>query len=208
MTAICTNQHTVTGSQATYESEATENQPPPPVPEIQDPLFKKLATCCHLYKGAWETLEFLGDRIITSCIWKIAEPKYLKKYCARTVLPSIQHIATNKILAAYCLKLGIYELNGMSPSKIKKRHADAFETYFGAFYLTNGELETCIYLDRLMTPLLDLIVGSVASGKKEPKDSYEITSNYFGMQWILDISKLTKRPRLGDEKRAKLKKKI
>ncbi|CAG8773835.1 9920_t:CDS:1, partial [Gigaspora margarita] len=75
----------------------------------------------------------------------------------------------------------------MSPSKIKKRHADVFETYFGAFYLTNGELETCIYLDRLMTPQLDLIVGSVISGKKEPKDSYEIASNYFGMQWILDI---------------------
>ncbi|KAF0538898.1 ribonuclease 3 [Gigaspora margarita] len=79
-------------------------------------------------------------------------------------------------MAAYSLKLGISESNRMSPSKIKKCYADAFEPYFGAFYLTNGKLETCIYLDRLMTPLLDLIVGSVTSGKKQPKDSYEIAS--------------------------------
>ncbi|CAG8787054.1 25906_t:CDS:1, partial [Racocetra persica] len=41
---------------------------------------------------------------------------------------------------------------------VNKRIADAFEAYFGAYYLVCGELPTCIYLDSLMTPLLDLIL--------------------------------------------------
>ncbi|CAG8772083.1 4603_t:CDS:2, partial [Dentiscutata erythropus] len=102
----------------------------PSVPRIQDSLFMTMVTCCHLYKKSWETLEFLGDRAITFCLWKIAGPKYLQ------------------ILA----KWGIGSL----------------------------------YLDALMTSLLDLIIECVYGGKGEPQDSYKIASQYFRMSWIED----------------------
>ncbi|CAG8675252.1 25762_t:CDS:2 [Dentiscutata erythropus] len=163
----------------------------PPVPRIQDSLFNKMATSRQLYKESWEALEFVGDRVITSCLLKIAEQKYIKRHTASIIRLCVRNIATNKILAAYCLTLGIEKLNEMTSLKIKKRHADAFEAYFGSYYLVNGELATCIYLDNLMTPLLNLIIEGVASGNKKPMDAFKIASNYFELEWIQDGNKLT-----------------
>ncbi|CAG8679577.1 5605_t:CDS:1, partial [Dentiscutata heterogama] len=143
-----------------------------------------MATCRLLHKVAWETLEFLGDRVLTYCLFKITGPKYLKDHYADTIGLSIRRITTNKILAAYSIKLGIHESNGMTCSEIKKRHADALEAYFGAYYLTDGEIATCRYLDDLMTPLLDLIIDGIASGNKGIDNSYKIAAEYFAMPWI------------------------
>ncbi|CAG8737004.1 7540_t:CDS:2 [Gigaspora margarita] len=163
----------------------------PPVPKIHDSLFAEMATCRPLHKKSWETLEFLGDRVLMSCLFKISEPKYLQKHCADTIGLGVRNIATNKILAAYSITLGIHKFNGMESSKIKKVHADALEAYIGTYYLTSGELALCRYLDKLMTPLLDLIINGIASGNKILNDSYKIASEYFAMAWIRDGNRLT-----------------
>ncbi|CAG8473388.1 5332_t:CDS:2 [Racocetra fulgida] len=86
------------------------------------------------------------------------------KYCSKEISKSVSVMATNKILAAYTVTLGLQELNGMEFPVIIKLHADAFEAYFGAYYLACGELATCVYLENLMTPLFDLIVAHIAAG--------------------------------------------
>ncbi|CAG8803389.1 10545_t:CDS:2, partial [Racocetra persica] len=161
----------------------------PPIPPIDDPCLAKMAVGYHSHNDQWETLEFLGDRVLTSCLLKLAKSRYGSKYCSKEISKSVSVMATNKILAAYTVTLGLQELNGMEFPVIIKLHADAFEAYFGAYYLACGELATCVYLENLMTPLFDLIVAHIASGNSITS-TCDIASKYFSMPWIHGIPRL------------------
>ncbi|CAG8683299.1 16101_t:CDS:2 [Racocetra fulgida] len=137
----------------------------PKIPIIYDLLFGRIATGYHSNNESWEILEYLEDIVY--------EPKHIEM--------GVKSIATNKSLAAYSLVLGLHKLNQMKFLAVNKRIADAFEAYFGAYYLVYGELLTCIYLDSLMTPLLDLILEGTKSSKFDIKYLYEIASQYFSM---------------------------
>ncbi|CAG8697304.1 45052_t:CDS:2 [Gigaspora margarita] len=113
----------------------------------------------------WEKLEYLGDRVLTSCLLKISGPRYLNKYQAKDIFKGVTNIVTNKILAAYSITLSLDRMNDMKFLAVKKYHADAFEAYFGAYYLASGELATCQYLESLMTPLLDIILEGINAGQ-------------------------------------------
>ncbi|CAG8824421.1 4297_t:CDS:1, partial [Gigaspora rosea] len=115
-------------------------------------------------------LEYLGDRVLTSCLLKISGPRYLKKYEAKDIFKGVQNIVTNKILAAYSITLGLDQMNDTKLTTVKKYHADAFEAYFGAYYLASGELATCKYLESLMTPLLDIILEGINAGQNNLED--------------------------------------
>ncbi|CAG8546956.1 11690_t:CDS:2 [Racocetra fulgida] len=158
------------------------------IPPINDSLFAAMATGYCSYNDSWEILEYLGDRVIVSCLFKVAKSRYLSLYFANDIRTSIMGITTNKILAAYSISLKLNELNKMQFLPVRKSHADAFEAYFGAYFLVYGELLTCIHLDHLMTPLLNLIVYHVASGNKTVDDSYNLASGYFSMSWIRNIN--------------------
>ncbi|CAG8701688.1 22818_t:CDS:2 [Cetraspora pellucida] len=154
------------------------------IPPINDTLFAAMAIGYYSYNESWEALEYLGDRVIESCLFKVAKSRYLSLYSADDIKTGIMRITTNKILAAYSITLKLHELNNMKFLSVRKFHADAFEAYFGAYFLVYGELLTCTYLDYLMTPLLDLIINHVASGNKTTNDSYNLASEYFSMSWI------------------------
>ncbi|CAG8572358.1 13129_t:CDS:2 [Cetraspora pellucida] len=161
----------------------------PPIPPIDDPCFATMAVGYHSHNDQWETLEFLGDRVLTSCLLKLAKSRYSTKYCTKEISKSVSVMATNKILAAYTITLGLQKLNGMDFPVIIKLHADAFEAYFGAYYLACGELATCLYLECLMTPLFDLIVAHIASGNNIT-NTCDIASKYFSMPWIHGVTRL------------------
>ncbi|CAG8713651.1 27984_t:CDS:2 [Dentiscutata erythropus] len=156
----------------------------PPIPLITDETFYAMATGYHSFNEQWEALEFLGDRVLTSCLLKFAKKRYESKYCSKEIRKSVSVMATNKILAAYTVTLGLHNLNHMDFPVIVKLHADAFEAYFGAYYLAVGEPETCSYLEILMTPLFDLIVEHIASGNAI-SSTCDIASKYFSMPWMV-----------------------
>ncbi|CAG8472296.1 25674_t:CDS:2 [Racocetra persica] len=160
------------------------------IPPINDSLFAAMSTGYCSYNDSWEILEYLGDRVIVSCLFNVAKSRYLSLYSANDIRTSIMGITTNKILAAYSITLKLHELNNMKFLSVRKFHADAFEAYFGAYFLVYGELLTCTHLDHLMAPLLNLIVNHVASGNKTTYDSYNLASGYFSMSWIRHINLL------------------
>ncbi|CAG8757235.1 27769_t:CDS:2, partial [Racocetra persica] len=155
----------------------------PPIPPIEDSMFLEMAEC----------LEYFGDSAIGHCLMKIAKERYLGRYSVGTIRRSVQIMECNKILAAYTWTIRLHELNHMEFPKIKKLHADAFEVYLGAYYLTCGESATCRYLKDLMIPLLDLVIEKVGSNDNNyPKDAYVVASKYFSMEWICDLEPLEK----------------
>ncbi|CAG8725009.1 36193_t:CDS:2, partial [Gigaspora margarita] len=156
----------------------------PPIPPILDPCFASMAVGYRDFNKQWEALEFLGDRVLTSCLLKVAKNRYAAKYCSKDIRKGVSVMATNKILAAYTVTLGLQKLNDMDLPMIVKSHADAFEAYFGAYYLACGDLATYEYLKDLMTPLFDRIVKSIASGDKHITVTCNVASDYFSMPWI------------------------
>ncbi|KAF0558418.1 ribonuclease 3 [Gigaspora margarita] len=148
----------------------------PALPIISDEYFSKIAVGYRSNNVIWERLEYLGDRVLTSCLLKISGPRYLNKYQAKDIFKGVTNIVTNKILAAYSITLGLDRMNDMKFLAVKKYHADAFEAYFGAYYLASGELATCQYLESLMTPLLDIILEGINAGQNNVEDSYQIAS--------------------------------
>ncbi|CAG8797554.1 19938_t:CDS:1, partial [Racocetra persica] len=52
----------------------------PKIPIIDDPLFRSIATGYNSNNESWEILEYLGDRVLTSCLLKIAGPRYIQRY--------------------------------------------------------------------------------------------------------------------------------
>ncbi|RIB07322.1 hypothetical protein C2G38_2252690 [Gigaspora rosea] len=156
----------------------------PKIPEIEDPYFSQMAVGYRLFNKQWEALEYLGDRVLTSCLLKVAKNRYEANYCSKDIRKGVSVMATNKILAAYTVTLGLQKLNKMDLPMIVKSHADAFEAYFGAYYLACGDSATYEYLKNLMTPLFDLIIESIASGDKHMKVTCTVASNYFSMPWI------------------------
>ncbi|KAF0364516.1 ribonuclease 3 [Gigaspora margarita] len=156
----------------------------PPIPPILDPCFASMAVGYRDFNKQWEALEFLGDRVLTCCLLKVAKNRYAAKYCEKDIRKGVSVMATNKILAAYTVTLGLQKLNDMDLPMIVKSHADAFEAYFGAYYLACGDLATYEYLKELMTPLFDRIVKSIASGDKHITVTCNVASDYFSMPWI------------------------
>lgn len=158
----------------------------PALPIISEQSFSIIAVGYRSNNKIWEILEYLGDRVLTSCLLKISGPRYLKKYEAKDIFKGVKNIVTNKILAAYSITLGLDQMNDMEFTTAKKYHVDAFEAYFGAYYLTSGEMATCKYLESLMTPLLDIIPEGINAGQNNLEDSYQIASQYFSMPFIRD----------------------
>ncbi|CAG8776052.1 15294_t:CDS:2, partial [Dentiscutata erythropus] len=135
------------------------------IPPIGVSLFAKLATGYVKYRPQWEMFEYLGDSVLEHCLLKIAKGNYLINYSVEAIELGVMVMATNEVLAAYSITMGLHKLNGMEFLEIKKLHADAFEAYIGMYYIACGEQATCNYLEKLMSPLFDAIMQEAESNK-------------------------------------------
>ncbi|CAG8797244.1 1724_t:CDS:2, partial [Dentiscutata erythropus] len=136
----------------------------------------------------WEQFEYLEDSVLEHCLSKIARGRYLLDYSVEVIQWAVTAMATNKILAAYAVTLGLPKLNNMRFQTIKKLHADSFEAYIRAYYLFCREKPTCIYLYKLMVPLFDLFIREATAYNLN--HLYNIAAGYFSMLWIGEEGRL------------------
>lgn len=154
----------------------------PPLPPIEDYYWEKLAIGFKEHRIHWEKLEWLGDRVLMVSVLKFANRRFIKETEIRLIRDISIMMVTNKILAAYSLTLKLDQLNKMNLPIVKKIHADAFEAYFGAFYLAYGEEATTNYLEKLMGPLFDMLFFADSNISK-----IKLAAAYFSMPWLVTL---------------------
>ncbi|RHZ89797.1 hypothetical protein Glove_10g24 [Diversispora epigaea] len=154
----------------------------PPLPPIDDYYWEKLAIGFKDHRLHWEKLEWLGDRVLMVCVLRFANRRYLRETRLKLIRDISILMVTNKILAAYSLTLKLDQLNKMNFYIVRKIHADAFETYFGAYYLAYGEDATTNYLEQLMGPLFDILYYT-----NEDISKIKLAAAYFSMPWLVTL---------------------
>ncbi|EXX57254.1 hypothetical protein RirG_208840 [Rhizophagus irregularis DAOM 197198w] len=123
------------------------------------------------------------------CVLRFATAKYLRFYTPSDIKVVTTFLVSNKLLAAYSLTLGLDKKNHMQGHVINKKIADAFEAYIGAYYLSDGEEATTRYLEQLMSPLFELVLSNIQTGRN-PHKIMKVISNYFHMTFLTRIPKL------------------
>jgi dsRNA-specific ribonuclease len=123
------------------------------------------------------------------CVLRFATAKYLRFYKPSDIKVVTTFLVSNKLLAAYSLTLGLDKKNHMQGNSINKKVADAFEAYIGAHYLSDGEEATTRYLEQLMSPLFELVLSNLQTGRN-PHKIMKVIANYFHMTFLTRIPKL------------------
>ncbi|CAB4396228.1 uncharacterized protein OCT59_000460 [Rhizophagus irregularis] len=160
-----------------------------PFPYITNHVLRAWATGFLHYRSEWERLEYLGDKVLMFCVLRFATAKYLRFYTPSDIKVVTTFLVSNKLLAAYSLTLGLDKKNHMQGHVINKKIADAFEAYIGAYYLSDGEEATTRYLEQLMSPLFELVLSNIQTGRN-PHKIMKVISNYFHMTFLTRIPKL------------------
>src|SRR4051794_5630081 len=124
------------------------------------------------------------------CVLRFATTKYLQCYTPSDIKVVTTFLVSNKLLAAYSLTLGLDKQNRMQLG-ITKKVADAFEAYIGAYYLSDGEAATTRYLDDLMSPLFELVLSNIQTGR-DPHKIMNVIASYFNMGFLIRIPRLAK----------------
>ncbi|CAG8598876.1 4939_t:CDS:2 [Diversispora eburnea] len=167
----------------------------PPLPPIDDYYWEKLAIGFKDHRLHWEKLEWLGDRVLMVCVLRFANRRYFRETQLKLIRDISILMVTNKILAAYSLTLKLDQLNKMNFYIVRKIHADAFETYFGAYYLAYGEDATTNYLEKLMGPLFDILYYT-----DEDISKIKLAAAYFSMP-MNNLTLLTRGNKIYSKKR-------
>ena len=125
------------------------------------------------------------------CVLRFATTKYLQYYTPSDIKVVTTFLVSNKLLAAYSLTLGLDKQNRMQQLGITKKVADAFEAYIGAYYLSDGEAATTRYLEHLMSPLFELVLSNIQTGRDAHK-IMNVMASYFNMGFLIRVPRLAK----------------